>query len=208
MLRQFSKTIFKNVSWLVKWTPYPYHSGLTAINLLWLLFCLLLPSFFRVQGRERGGSVLKQISDIAQFYSSTSSSCYSITFCLLTLLSLVTEIAHGLCPGDVIKVGSSGSCLVLCMVVGGLVFRGPEEGKLAAVMFMVQLLVECRGVTTASLACKGRWEAWHLLCDVILRKNRSKSKWWFVLFIQLVQKPQPRIIRVFKGRWLDPILFF
>lgn len=81
MLRQFSKTIFKNVSWLVKWTPYPYHSGLTAINLLWLLFPLL-PSFFGVQGRERGGSVLKQISDIARFYSSTSFSCYSITYFL------------------------------------------------------------------------------------------------------------------------------
>lgn len=44
---------------------------------------------------------------------------------------------------DVIKVGSSGN-VVLCMVLNGLVFRDPEEDKLAGVKFTVQLLVEPR----------------------------------------------------------------
>lgn len=64
-----------------------------------------------------------------------------------------SEITLGLCPGDdVIKVGSSGN-IVLCMVLDGLVFRDPEEDKLAGVKFTVQLLGEPRGTTAPFLAC-------------------------------------------------------
>lgn len=70
-------------------------------------------------------------------------------------MSLVTEITLGLCPGDVIKVCSSGSC-VLCVVLSGLVFRDPEEDSPAGVEFAVQFLVEPRGMTAASLACRVR----------------------------------------------------
>ena len=97
------------------------------------------------------------------------------TFCLLTFLSLVTEITLGLCPGGVIKVHSSGST-VLGMVLDGLVFRDPEEDSPAGVKFMVQLLIEPRGMTAASLACRVRCKARPSLSDVMFRRSRPKSK--------------------------------
>ena len=97
------------------------------------------------------------------------------TFCLLTFLALVIEITLGLCPGGVMKVCSSGG-IVLCMVLDGLVFRDPGEDGTVGVKFMVQLLVEPRGMPVASLACGVRCAARPLLCDGTLRRSRPKSK--------------------------------
>lgn len=48
-----------------------------------------------------------------------------LTFRLLTSLSLVSEITPGLCS-EITEVNSSG-CATLCMVLDGLVRRGPED---------------------------------------------------------------------------------
>ena len=66
--------------------------------------------------------------------------------------------------------------IVLYTVPDGPVFRDPEEDGSVGVEFMVQLLVEPRGMPVASSACGVRCAARPLLCDGVFRRSRPKSK--------------------------------
>ena len=65
---------------------------------------------------------------------------------------------------------------VLCMALGGLVFRDPKEDGTVGGTFMVQLLAEPRGMPVASVACGVRCVARPLLYDGMFRRSRPKSK--------------------------------
>lgn len=155
---------------------HAYHPALTAVGFPWLLFRLCLcPPLFRVGGGRRGSQSEPQASlPLPAQYFVLRFVVELFTFGLLTFLSLVTEITPGLCPGGMKKVCSSAG--VLCMALGGLVFRDPKEDGTVGGTFMVQLLAEPRGVPVASLACGVRCVARPLLYDGMFRRSRPKSK--------------------------------
>lgn len=105
---------------------HAYHPALTAVGFPWLLFLLCLcPPLFRV-GRQKGAKRTSGITNLPAQYFVLRFVVQLFTFRLLTFLSLVTEITPGLCPGGMKKKECS-SAGVLCMALGGLVFRDPRR---------------------------------------------------------------------------------